>query len=699
MTRYALTIFLSACLLFQVQPLIAKKILPWFGGGPAVWTTCMLFFQLLLLLGYTYAHVLSQYDNKTQRWIHILLLIAALLTLPIEPSVDLKPVDSDFPSLRILTLLALSVGLPYLLLSTTGPLVQRWFAMNYPNRSPYRLFALSNAGSLLALLSYPVVFEPYLSVHSQMIGWSMAFIVYACLSASCAWTLTNNNLDRFATRQTSDSSKAKSRPAHRQVAIWIGLSAMPSLMLLATTNQISQEVAVVPFLWVIPLSLYLISFILCFDSDKWYSRRLFAPALFVSSGLAVWCLIRDSHISLVLQLLIYCSTLFLSCMTCHGELAKSRPTSDYLTGFYLAISIGGALGGIFAAWVAPHIFSGFFEYHVGLIGCIAVTLIAWFYAKDPALFAGRSITAWAGVTLVCFIIEGLAFHIWQGRDNVLDSSRNFYGVLTVKESEIDPGKYRTLQHGRIAHGYQFLDEERPCSTSSYYGEDSGLGIAILNHPKRTVQTRDPMHIGVIGLGTGTIASYGRAQDTIRFYEINPDVETAANEYFTYLSSCPTNKTIVLGDARVMLERELMEMGPQQFDILAIDAFSSDAIPMHLLTKESFELYEQHLAHDGVLAVHISNRYLNLRPVVKTLAESHGYEARLVEFEPKDENPGRDLLVRNSWVLIAKSPTFFDSVALETHWTPWDQNLAEILWTDDFGSLWPIFISPNNWLAP
>ena len=693
MARYALTILLSAFLLFQVQPLIAKRILPWFGGGPAVWTTCMLFFQVLLLIGYAYAHLLSSLSGRKQWIIHSILLIAAACTLPIEPSTDWKPTGSDAPSLRILLLLTFTVGLPYGLLSTTGPLVQRWFSATHPGRSPYRLFALSNFGSLVALLSYPFLFEPYFTVHTQIVSWSSGFALFALLCASCAWKISSLSFDE--SRDTAIASEATdgaehSKPSGRQIAVWIGLAAMPSLMLLATTNQMCQEVAVVPFLWIVPLSLYLLSFILCFDSERWYSRPVFALMLFGSAGLAVACLMRGTAVALPLQIFIYSLTLFVCCMTCHGELAKSRPDSSYLTLFYLAISIGGALGGVFVVVVAPNIFVQFWEYHFALGGCILMTLVGWFRARDWVLYQARPTWAWVGLVAIFGVITaGLIVQAREHDGAILNRSRNFYGVLTVLQRHDRLGDYYTLHHGRISHGFQYLEGEQRLWPVSYYGRESGVGLAIRFHPARISATPRPMHVGVIGLGAGTLATYADPGDRIRFYDINPDVESAARSYFSYLESCRGEEQVILGDARVMLEHELEDEGSQQFDVLAVDAFSSDAIPMHLLTRECFELYWQHLAEDGLLAIHISNRYIALEPVVKTLAESAGYHAALIEFDPWGESDEAESVSACTWILVARSPEFFEIDEMEGYVTDWEDGQIEIEWTDDFGSLWPV----------
>lgn len=711
MLRYAVTILLSAFLLFQVQPLIAKRILPWFGGSPAVWTTCMLFFQVLLLAGYTYAHWLSRLKGRQQLVIHALLLVAACAVLPIEPDVSWKPTDSEAPSMRILLLLAATVGLPYLLLSTTGPLVQRWFGETHPGVSPYRLFALSNTGSLIALLSYPVMFEPYMLVHSQILTWSVAYVVFALLCLSCAWQIRSATFQASmpapppeplppaeplppqadaATPAAPVDPTDEERPSRATLAMWIGLAAFASISLLATTNQMCQEVAVVPFLWVVPLSLYLLTFIICFENERWYSRPVFGLMLWLTSLLAVICMFNGSKVGIALQILIYSAAMFACCMTCHGELAKSKPGTRHLTLFYLAVSVGGALGGVFVVAIAPRIFPQYWEYHFGLLGCAVMTLIAYYRASDWVLYKGQPRAVWVGLLVVLGLMAySLIREATVTGSGIIARSRNFYGVLTVLEKEdTQHGYYKELRHGRTGHGFQFTDEDKRTWPTSYYGEVSGVGLSIEQHPRRL--SGQPLHIAVIGLGTGTLATYGQPQDRVRYYEINPDVVEAAQTHFTFLKQCPADVQVVVGDARVMLERELAETGSQQFHVLAVDAFSSDAIPMHLLTEECFAVYDAHLAKDGILAIHISNHYLDLKPVVKTLADRAGMLSKLVKFS----TGGNSQYSSNTWVVVTRNEQFFEHPVVAEAISDFADDTQELVWTDDFGSLWPIMANTN-----
>jgi hypothetical protein len=716
MFRFALTILLSAFLLFQVQPLIARFILPWFGGSPAVWTTCMLFFQMLLLLGYLYAYLIStQLTVGRQALLHLGLLAISLVLLPIVPGVQWKPTGDENPTARILLLLSASVGAPYFLLSTTGPLLQRWFSLLMPAESPYRLYALSNVGSLLALQSYPLLFEPFLRLGTQAIAWSCGYALFAVLCGYCAWhlyraTLPNElpaslveqpspRVDQPAAKKrrsknaekkpqpASDRLRAIEPPRRLDMLVWLLLSALPSVLLLSTTNQLSQEVAVVPFLWVLPLSLYLITFIVAFDNPRWYKRPLWFGLMFCSVLMVITFLAQGVMAPFQFQIVAYSGLLLGCAMCCHGELAASRPDVRYLTLYYLILSLGGALGGLFVVVVAPLIFSQYWEFHFSVMGCIICAFMA--YGRAPQARSSWQFWILLSVGLIVVVIFGnFGAQLVSERmsDNTLIAQvRNFYGVLSVRSEEMPGyGERYLLIHGQIAHGSQFRDADKRKLHTSYYSAESGVGKAIELHPRRAAGEK--LRIGVVGLGIGTLASYGQRGDVVRFYELNPDVERIAREYFTYLSDSPAQVEIALGDARIQLERELATGGSQQFDILVIDAFSSDSIPMHLLTRECMALYWQHLKPDGILALHISSHFMDLHPVVRTLAEDAGYEPLLMHWEKPEENP-HPAYSTSDWILITRNEAFLADLEVQSHKTPWPESSAvPILWTDDYGSL-------------
>ena len=590
--NHAATIFVSAFLLFQVQPLISKFILPWFGGSPAVWTTAMLCFQLLLFGGYLYAHlVTNRLGPKAQAILHATLLLIAITRLPIIPDPSWKPTDGDDPTWRILGLLAVTVGLPYFVLSTTGPLVQAWFSRAYAGRSPYRLYSLSNIGSLLALVSYPFVIEPTWNVVVQSWVWSGLFVLFALLCGiSALWNSRPSPLPLSSSvagdATVISANRVVATPTWARRLLWLGLPACASVMLLATTHHVCEDVAPVPLLWILPLSLYLLSFIICFDHQRWYQPFAFGLATLLAvllvAGLSEFeSLIQawfSLKISFVQEIGIYLTMMFLVCMTCHGELVRLRPDPEHLTEFYLLISAGGALGGVFVSLVAPHVFSTFFEWKIALVAAFGIALVVMFL-NFSFLFRAGAIRALLAVGTA---IVGLYLIVqWQTSTEVpLDRARNFYGVVSVWDGVNDAGlRYRVLLHGRIAHGRQCTDDDKRRLPLAYYHENSGVGRAV----KFLTADRDRIHVGIIGLGVGTMAAYAREGDRYTFYEINPEIKRIAETSFTYLKDCRVKPDVVMGDARLSLEREKS----QQFDLLVVDAFSGDAIPAHLATQEAF----------------------------------------------------------------------------------------------------------------
>ncbi len=692
MSAYALTIFVGAFLLFQVQPLIGKYILPWFGGGPGVWTTCLLFFQLLLLGGYAYAHVLSRWlQPRAQALTHLVLLGVAVTLLPITPADAWKPHSGDAPTLHILALLAACLGLPYFLLSATSPLLQQWFSRAQPGRSPYRLYALSNVGSLLALVSYPFYFETHFTRQTQaaLWGWGLAAFVFCC--GFCAWSLWRaaGRAEQTSTEQ-APIKEVEQRPTLRGRLLWLLLPACASVLLLATTNKICQDVAVMPFLWVVPLGLYLLSFIICFDSPRWYVRPPFLVALLASGYGVCWALAQGIELALFKQVVIYSGTLFVGCMICHGELYRLKPAPRHLTSYYLMIATGGALGGLFVAVAAPLLFSDFYELHLGLVLCWALLTVV--LASEPRP-AGDQPARWfaqwpwrllVGVTLLISTLifaHALWTHVSDERLQSVCKTRNFYGVLTVFEySKDDPEEHHfMLQHGVTMHGLQFAELPRSSWPTTYYGKQSGIGLALDSLPAGR------RRLGLVGLGVGTVAAYAQAGDRLRIYEINPDVQRLARSYFSYLPNCLAKVEVVLGDARLSLENE----PSQHFDLLVLDAFSSDAIPVHLLTKEAFEIYARHMQTNGLIAVHISNQHLNLEPVVINLARQFNFEFAMITH---DENTEEWWDNSSTWILLSRDRARLHTPAFEHAATFLSTNAVSVpLWTDDFASLFQILL--------
>ncbi len=699
MILYALTIVVSAFLLFQVQPVIAKIILPWFGGSAAVWTTCLLFFQMVLLLGYLYSHAVIRYlKPRAQMLLHASLLVASVVVLPIYPNVSWKPVGAAEPTMQILGLLAVSVGLPYFLLSTTGPLLQAWYARRFKGAMPYRLYALSNAGSMFALLSYPVLFEPAFNTHQQSAMWSWGFGVFVVLGAFTAFK-SNQATAAMLPRREGEANVAPEAavvpPSAKTYWMWLLLPAVASVLLLAITNHLSQNVAAIPFLWVLPLAIYLFSFILCFEGEGWYRRNPYLQLLAVALGSMAYALneILDKNMDLALPVLgtvhipavsitvlLFSMGLFTCCMVCHGELARLKPDPKYLTHFYLMMSAGGALGGLLVGLLAPHFLNALYEMPASLALC--AFLVSYVLRQDKEL---KWIRRWPGVVVSGVLTLALAGFVgWQIRQMVSGSRvlvRNFYGGLKVRDSG-DKGSLqetRTLTHGTINHGEEYLHIARRDWPTTYYGPNTGIGLAI-----REKQKAGAVRIGVIGLGTGTTAAYGRLGDYIRYYEINPLVLELAKKEFFFLADCKGKLDVAMGDARLTLEQELKDGHPQNFDVLAVDAFSSDSIPVHLLTKEAMDLYFRHLQPDGILAVHISNRYLNLQPVLEGEVHATQKIARVVDTED-DETVD---VFGATWVLITSPATGFKG-EIPSNSEPLDSKQTVRLWTDDYSNLFKI----------
>jgi SAM-dependent methyltransferase len=670
---FGTTILASACLLFLVQPLISKLILPWFGGSAAVWITCMLFFQAGLLAGYLYAHALTRFLRPYQQaFVHSLLVLASIAALPILPNAHWQQQPGADPTWRVFAVLASAVGLPYALLSSTSPLLQSWYAVGNKGVLPYRYFALSNAGSLAALLLYPIAVEPFLAGHAQAWLWSAAYFVFALLCIATAGIASRSAAPAGSTAQTPADKLPRAT-----ISLWLALAACASTLLLTVTNLLTQNIAPMPLLWVAPLSIYLLTFILCFESDYWYRRWLFLPLLpFALFWLAANSeTIETSAVKRVVPLI--CGSLFVCCMACHGELARRKPRVHHLTSFYLSLAAGGALGGFFVALLAPRAFPAVYEYPISYLAC--AFLMLWLFWRERQSWWHRQIpravwcAAAAGSALLTFYG---ARETWLELRYSVVNARNFYGALLVEDLQEDEYKIRELSHGTITHGLQILEPRLRHVPTTYYGRESGIGLAW-----RVLETQGPLKVGVVGLGTGTIAAYGRGGDTLRFYDLNPLVIGIARQDFTFLGDSPAHIDIVLGDARLSMAREVS----QQFDILVIDAFAGDAIPVHLLTRQAFNIYWSHLKPDGVLAVHVSNHYLDLAPIVELDSKTRSLPAWKVENDADDS-----IQVYNStYVLVSRRAGFFEDPLLS-------DRLAGITvpknmqpWTDDFTSLWRI----------
>lgn len=692
---------LSAFLLFQVQPVISKFILPWFGGSPGVWTTCMLFFQVVLFLGYAYAHGLTRLPLRWQWIIHGMLALVALCVLPMSPSPDWKPTGTEDPTLRILQLLLATVALPYFVLSSTSPLTQVWFTRAVPGGHPWRLYALSNFGSLAALLSYPFLIEPKWNVIQQTLIWSGAFVLFVLLTLGCVWR--DRRSSAAATESATSWDSVTSVPPHWwQRLLWVLLPATASLMLLATTNHVCQDVAVIPFLWVIPLSLYLITFIICFEHERWYQPVLWAlpamVAVFVAIGfMGIEDETLDKNATLKAigaylelgdpsdfvkgyrgQLLVCFAAMFFACMVCHGELTRLKPAPRHLTEFYLLMSAGGAVGGLFVSLLAPQLFTSYMEWPIVLL--IVFVLAAAVLLRSAWRLRQRWLRLPLATLAVAALVAGEKFMMDWGfvEEPRIERVRNFYGAVSVEDDWFDEAGayYRRFHHGGIIHGVQLQSPEGRLTPLSYYGNDTGIGRALLS-----LTGRSDARVGVVGMGTATTAAYGEKGQTYRFYDINPDIVRIAKNQFTFVSDLEARGgkvDIVLGDARLSMERE----APQNFDVLLLDAFSGDSVPVHLLTLEAFKIYQRHMKPDGIIVVHVSNRYLVLPPVVEKVAKAVGMKtARYVSEADGDLEFTDYMVVTNNEAFLAANPEEIEGYEIEWEarlWTDQDHNLFEIL---------------------
>ena len=659
MFPYALTIFLSAVLLFLVQPLIAKQILPWFGGASSVWTTCLLFFQSALLAGYAYAHCSAQWlTPRRQVLAHIALLILSLGILPVITEPSWKPAGNEDPILRILGLLAATIGLPYLLLSTTTPLLQAWYWQRFNTRVPYRLFALSNFASLLALLGYPVLVEPFFGVIDSAWLWSW---MYGAFVLVCTATgLSSLRAMKSDVAATAAPAKAAAPVPFALLLQWLVLAAMGSCVLLAVSNHLTQNIASVPFLWVLPLALYLITFIICFDHPRWYLRRVFMPLLGAALLGMAWMI--DS-LDLQIAAPVFAGGLFVCCMFCHGELARLKPDPGQLTLYYLMLSVGGALGALLVAVVAPVVLSGYYEMHAVLAVMAALLLVR--LSGTHLLMRAAALA----VLVAVVVLDGKAIKTYTA--DVREMNRNFYGVVRTRDWH-DPSSYRAMYHGSINHGGQRLEPEVSMEPSSYFARTSGYG--------RLLQSLEgPRKVGVIGLGAGALLSHSRDGDSWVFYEIDPVVIDFANREFSFMKDTKAKLEIVFGDGRLALERE----APRGYDLLAIDAFSGDSIPMHLITREAMALYIKHLKPGGAIVFQATNRFIDLMPVIRRLADEFGMQTAWVSDWAKDADYWTST---TDQVIVTRNTALLESPAIKDVAEPAPARADLPIFTDDYYNL-------------
>jgi hypothetical protein len=659
---FALTIFLSAFLLLVVEPMAAKQLLPTLGGSAAVWTTCLVFFSLVLLLGYLYAHwISSQFNPTRQAVMHILLLTAALLTLGIH----LRPSPaavSYHPALTVFRVLATVIGLPYLALSATTPLLAAWYGESFERRSPYRLFALSNFASLLALVTYPSLIEPLLTMNQQTALWSGGFLLFAVLCGAIAWQ---------GRRRIPSPEPPTAVFSGRPEPFWFVLAMGGGMMLTAVTSHMSANIAAIPLLWLPPLALYLLTFILAFQG-AWLPIRQSMLRLVLVAVASMAYVLRDirTQLPIAVSVPLFLIGLFVVCLFLHGELYVRRPSTTGMTRFYLVAAAGSAAGTLLVGVIAPLVLRANYDLACTLVVVGLVALAAtWHDGWGLRML-------WMVGTIAAIVI--LSTQVRQYDDDAVALMRNFYGTLRVRESHLPPQSDtdRQLLNGTIEHGAEWFAPQFLDQPLTYYAANSGLGLAM-----RLCCGAGPKRVGVIGLGTGTVAAYGNPGDVIRFYEINPLVERLARHWFTFLHDSAAKTDVVLGDARLSLGSQ----GPQHFNVIVVDAFSGDAIPVHLLTREALALYRRQLEPSGVIAFHVSNQYIDLEPVVAAIAANAGLRAVSVHSHADEQNG----FYYANWILVTANQTFLQQPEIINNGFPTPERADVRLWTDNYSSVFPL----------
>lgn len=676
---FLITIFISSYLLFAVQPMVAKIILPNFGGGSAVWTACMLFYQSFLLFGYLYSYGLSRLSSiRHQALIHGVVVVTGALLMPVTPDALITSTGTLGPFADIFILSMIGIGVPYFVLATTSPLIQYWMSHSAEKKSTYRLYSVSNIAALLALFSYPLVIEYSFSLQLQTFLWSMVYLVFSVGIALCVYGMFKGKGTSEVPATTYSNTSDANLGIGTKVA-WFLLAATGVILLVSTTNNITVNIPPIPFLWILPLAIYLLTYIVVFFDERfygqWYWKLLFSAVTLV----AVFLFFIGTHFSVITQLILYLIVLLVGCMICHGELAKSKPDRQHLTLFYLILAAGGAAGSLFASVIATQFFTQYYEFIVGIGLVYGLSLYMDFEKRRnrvvKAALVNRMILTSAFGAAVFF---GLFFFLKaQFNQYNVAETRNFYGTLQVKDIETSQGMERRLIDGYTSHGTQSLEFDGKPLPLSYYRKSTGIGKTL-----KALNAKPSKKIGVIGLGTGALAYYGQPDDDMVFYELNPSVEAFAKSYFDFLPNAKANIGVKLGDARVTLEKEWQDSGSAEFDILVVDAFSSDAIPTHLITKEALRLYLQHLVPDGVLAFHISNSYLDLKPVLKQHESELGLQALYFSTLPKGaQEHGAE------WVVLTNNEDYLRHSDIREFGQALGQVTPESVdWSDNYSSL-------------
>jgi hypothetical protein len=665
---YAFTIFLSAFLLFLAEPMAAKQLLPTLGGSSAVWTTCLVFFSIVLLLGYLYAHWLpTRLSPLHQAIVHIVLLTSAVLVLGIHVRPSPAAV-SYHPAFTVFRVLVTVIGLPYLALSATTPLLTSWYANSFPGSSPYRLFALSNLASLAGLACYPLVIEPRLTMREQTGWWGSGFFLFAALCGAIAWQ---------GRRRVVTVAAEREEPTNSSAPVWFLLALGGGMMLTAVTSHLSQNIAAIPMLWLPPLALYLLSFILAFEGF-WQPLRSSMLRLVLVALASIAYVLRDirTQLPIAVSVPLFLLALFVICFFLHGELYARRPATAGMTRFYLVASAGSAAGTLLVGVIAPLVLPANYDLACTLVAVALIALAATWHDGWPL-----RILWLAGTTAAIVVVSN---QVRQYDDDAVALVRNFYGTLRVRESNLPPqaDTDRQLLNGTIEHGAEWFAPQYVGQPLTYYSPDSGLGLAM-----RLCCGEETKRVGVIGLGTGTVAAYGNAGDVVRFYEINPVVERLSRHWFTFLPKSLAHVEVVTGDARISLASQQ----PANFNVIVVDAFTGDAIPVHLLTREALNVYRRNLRPDGIVAFHVSNQYLNLEPVVAALAKNAGLTALSVHTHADDQNG----FYSTDWVLVTGNQAFLrePEIINKSHALLPQEGVR--LWTDDYSSVFPLLKWVNH----
>ena len=669
---YATTLLVSAFLLFSVQPMIARLVLPFWGGGSGVWSVCLLFFQGALLLGYVYAHLLAQnLGVRVGALVHGALIVVAVALLVFGDMPGAAANSALPPSAQLLWQLARHIAIPCILLSATAPLLQHWLA-NKRGTSAYRLYAVSNVGSLMGLLCYPLVVEPLLGLALQTSLWIWGYALLAVLSLASA---------ALATPRATGAESTPPTPVATRV-LWLALSAAGVMLLLSVTTEITANLVPMPLLWVVPLALYLLTFIWCFGSERAYSRRRWLWLFSLTLLPTLWLPAIEPLVGVWPSVALSCAALFSGCMICHGELAKSKPATSALSLYYVFLAAGGVLGSLAINVLAPILFARNWDLATSLFVVLSLVGVGTIVSPptraasplDPnaarrANVSLGAIAIWV-IGLVAFAFIGTL--PLRAQTGTIAAERSFYGALSVVDHTSGGQPRRSLSHGRIRHGAQHRGDKAQQPTL-YFSTDSGIG--------RTLQHAaydGPLHVGVVGLGAGTLASYGKGGDNFRFYELDPLVVAFAKRYFSFLSSSLAAISMVVGDGRRSLQQELSNGGSNGFDLLIIDAFNADSVPTHLLTREAFQVYWQHLDTKGTLALNITNAFLDLAPVVLAHANELGAQTRVVVAKPSALS-----LSGSTWILVTNNSTLLEDPSFRTDALP---KPAARVWTDDYSNI-------------